>query len=87
MPIFVTLPSGLIVNLALVRRVSTTGGHGGPTTVHFGSDDTTLLDAEDASALMKRMRSTSAVPSNVKTMIFWLVILVATLFVWLTVRR
>jgi hypothetical protein len=86
-PVFVRLPSGLVVNLALVRRVVRSDQQAGSgVTVYFGTDDSMLLSAEDATALMKRLRSSTALSSNVKVMIFWFVIIVAVILVWLSLR-
>jgi hypothetical protein len=76
------------VNLALVRRVVRSDQQAGSgVTVYFGTDDSILLSVEDATALMKQLRSTTALSSNAKVMVFWFVIVVAVVLVWLSVRH
>lgn len=87
MPEFVTLPSGLVVNLMLVSRMIQTDEHGEPTlAVHFAGGDLAVLRSQDASALRKWVRSSTALSSNVKTTVFWLVILSAVAAVWMAIH-
>ncbi len=87
MPVFVRLPSGLTVNLMLIGRVVPAEAQDGfEVTVYFGHDDSMRLDAADGKALMRRLGSSSVMTTNVKVIVFWLVIFVAVILVWLTVR-
>jgi hypothetical protein len=86
MPVFVTLPSGLIINLGLVRRVASTDHQGeSGLSVYFSSDDVMLLGAEDAKAFRRRLGATGAMASSAKIVTFWLVIVAALVLVYLSV--
>jgi hypothetical protein len=88
MPKFIKLPSGLLLNLRLVSRVVPTVEHGTTSlTVHFSGGDIAVLTSDDATALRKRFGSNTALSSNIKTLIFWLVIVSAMLLVYAVVRR
>lgn len=88
MPEFIKLPSGLILNLRLVSRVAPTVEHGITSlTVHFSGGDAAVLTSDDAAALRKRMGSGTTLPSNIKVLIFWLVIVSAVVLVYFSVRR
>jgi len=91
MPEFIKLPSGLILNLRLVSRVSRvvpTVEHGTTSlTVHFSGGDVAVLTSDDATALRKRLGSSTTLSSNIKALIFWLVIVSAVLLVYFSVRR
>jgi hypothetical protein len=84
MPVFVTLPSGLILNLGLVRRFAPTDESGRGLSVYFSVDDVMIVGPEDATTLRKRLGAT-AVASNVKAVIFWLVIVIAIALVCLAI--
>jgi hypothetical protein len=90
-PRFVTLPSGLVVNVALIRRVvPDKDREPGKLTVHFSDQDFTILDASDSDALRNYLRRTGAPATQayaIRTAIFWIVILAAVVFVWFAVRR
>jgi len=88
MPEFIKLPSGLILNLRLVSRVVPTVEHGTTSlTVHFSGGDVAVLTSDDATALRKRLGSSTTLSSNIKALIFWLVIVSAVLLVYFSVRR
>jgi hypothetical protein len=88
MPVFVKLPSGLFLNLALVRRVAPNEKDGqAALRVYFADDDFTNLDSADSDTLGKHLGSGRVLSSNIKTAIFWIVILLAVALVWTTVRR
>ena len=89
MPLFVKLPSGLILNLALVRRVepSEQQRHAA-LRVYFAEDEFTILDAADSDTLRKRLGLGSGLSSTTaKVAIFWIAILSAIVLVWTAVRR
>jgi hypothetical protein len=85
---FISLPSGLVVNLALVNRMVPSDEQGEPVlTVHFSTDDFVILRSEDASALRSRAGIQGVVlASNAKTIVFWLVIVSAVVLVWVAVH-
>ena len=88
MPLFVRLPSGLILNLMLVRRVEPSEQHGqAALRVYFADDDFTILDSRDSDTLAKRLGSSGVLSSKLKTAIFWSIILLAIVLVWTAVRR
>jgi hypothetical protein len=88
MPQFVSLPSGLVVNLALVNRMVPSDEQGEPVlTVHFSTGDFIILRSQDASALREGAGIQGAVlSSNAKTIVFWLVIVSAVVLVWVAVH-
>jgi hypothetical protein len=87
----VTLPSGLVVNVALIRRVvPDKDREPGKLTVHFSDQDFTILDGSDSDALRNYLRRTGAPPARayaIRTAIFWLVIFAAVVLVYFAVRR
>ncbi len=88
MPDFVTLPSGLVLNLGLIRRVAPSEQHGqAALSVYFANGDFTILDSADSEVLAKRLGANLALSSNVKTAIFWLVIVLAIVLVWAAIHR
>lgn len=85
---FIKLPSGLVLNLRLVSRVVPTVEHGTTSwTVHFSGGDVAVLTSDDSAALRKRLGSSATLPSNIKVLTFWLVIVSAVLLVYFSVRR
>lgn len=54
--------------------------------MHFEKGGTLVLTPEDSTALQKRLGDGSGLSSNVKTAMFWLVILVAVLLVAMAIR-
>lgn len=92
MPTFVKLPSGLLVNPALIRRVvEESDGERGRLAIYFDDQDFARLDVSDSDALRKYLRRTSrgAAPSAyaLRVSVFWIVIVAAVLLVWIAVRR
>jgi len=88
MPEFIKLPSGLLLNLRLVSQVVPTVEHGTTSlTVHFSGGDVAVLTSDDATALHKRLGPGTTLSSNIKALIFWLVIVSAMLLVYFSVRR
>jgi predicted outer membrane repeat protein len=85
---FVSLPSGLVVNLELINRMIPSDEQGEPLlTVHFSTGDFIVLRSQDATVLRNRAGvSGGGLSSNVKTIAFWVVILAAVLLVWMAVR-
>ncbi len=85
---FISLPSGLVVNLELVNRMVPTEEQGEQgLTLHFSTGDLVVLRSQDASALRKRAAIQGAtLSSNSKTVLFWFVILAAVVLVFLAVR-
>jgi hypothetical protein len=87
-----TLPSGLVLNVALIRRaVAAHDSEPSKLTVYFSDHDFTTLNATDSDALLKYLRRAGASPSArgyaVRTAIFWIVILAAVVLVYFAVRR
>ena len=84
---FVTLPSGLTVNLDTVRRVTPTGASKATTlTLYFSADDATALNAEDSAALRARL-GTPGTFSKMALLGFFLVIIAAVLLFYLATRH
>ena len=88
MPIFVRLPSGLQINLALVNRVEWTEELGlRQAVVYFSGADSVTLASEDADALNRRLTSAPGLNSNVRTTVFWCVMLLTVFLLWLALSR
>ncbi len=88
MPEFIKLPSGLVLNLRLVSRVVPTVEHGTTSlTVHFSGGDVAVLTSDDATELRKRLTSRTKLPSNVKVLVFWLILVLALVLVYVAMRR
>jgi hypothetical protein len=88
MPQFVSLPSGLVVNLALVNRMVPSDEQGEAVlTVHFSTGDFVTLRSEDASALRSRAGIQGVVlSSNAKTIVFWVTIVATVVLVWVAIH-
>lgn len=84
MPIFFKLPSGATVNLASINGLVPTSDGGA--TLHFEKGGTLVLTAEDATALQNRLAGGTRLSSTVKTAVLWLVIILATLLVYLAIH-
>lgn len=82
MPRFLKLPSGVVINLALISRIAP--HENGGASVYFGNDDTVSIDSKDADFLMSRLGASAS--SAFKTAVFWMVIAVAVILVYLAVR-
>ncbi len=81
---FHRLPSGLIVNLSSVRRISpATQDEQSGVTVFFSEGDFVHLDEADARALRK---ATGTVGQFFKILLFWIVIACAVFLVYQAVR-
>jgi hypothetical protein len=83
---FVALGNGVVVNTFSVSRVIPDTGGTGQVTVHFTDGSTMELTTDDATTLKRHLGLTTAATSNLKTLIFWIVIMSAVLLAWLAVR-
>jgi hypothetical protein len=84
MPTFFQLPSGTRINVASINGV--VPGSDGSVTLHFEKGGTLVLAPEDATALQERLGGGTGLSSNVKTAMFWFVILAAVGLVVMAVK-
>jgi len=83
---FIWLPSGVVVNLALVTRMAPADEEA--LTLHFQAGETLTLSPGDASVLRKGAAVRAVgMPSAVRMAIFWIVILCGGLLVYLATRN
>ena len=82
MPQFLKLPSGVVINVALIRRIAP--NENGGASVYFGSDDTITIDSQDADFLSKRLGPNTS--STIKVAVFWIVVVAALTLVYLATR-
>ncbi len=81
---FLRLPSGTVINLALIRKI--VPGVNGGVSVTFALDDIVALDAQDADFLAKRLGNPTPLVATVKGIVFWVMIAGAILLVYLAVQ-
>ncbi|MBV8808467.1 MAG: hypothetical protein JO033_07305 [Acidobacteriaceae bacterium] len=84
MPQFLKLPSGVVINVALIRRIAP--NENGGASVYFGSDDTITIDSQDADFLSKRLGPNTSLSSTIKVAVFWIVVAAALTLVYLATR-
>ena len=80
----IQLPSGVSVNLSQVSRIVPVGD---TLEVHFTGGDRAVLAGEDAEAFRRRSAFGGPLSSTAKTVIFWVIIVLAICLVYSAVRR
>lgn len=81
---FLKLPSGVVINAALIRRIAPSDNGGA--SVYFGSGDTITVDSQDAHFLSKRLGANRSPSPAFKMAVFWIVIAAALILIYLATR-
>ncbi len=84
MPRFLKLPSGAVINLALIRRI--VPNEDGGASVYFGSQDAITINSQDADFLSKRLGLNTSLSRGIKTAAFWIVIAASVFLVYFATR-
>lgn len=84
---FVTLGNGVLINTCSVSRILPNVDGTGQATIYFIDGSALALTTDDSKALTRQLGlSTAALSSNLKTLIFWIVIVFAVILTWSVIR-